>query len=148
MTTPVTSFNRGNIASMRFEVEAALKAVGAKHGVDFGVGRITFTPSDFRCKITAVPHSAVPNSVAGLVDPKRSAEAVALANVGVYRLGISKADLANQFYHPRLGNATLIGYAPRRHVYPFTVKTARGKTLKIPMTMALDLVKNKIVKAA
>lgn len=143
--TTITNFNRQNVSQMRSEVETALKQVGDKYGINFGVGRITFTGTDFRCKMSAVVKTAVPNSP--LIDPKKSLEAVELANRGVYQLGINRTDLTNKFNHPRLGNATLIGYAPRRHKYPFTVKTDNGRTLKITRMMAQELVKNKVVAA-
>jgi len=142
----ITSFSRSNIESMRREVEAALAAVSAKHGLVIQVGRITYNASEFRCKLTAVPKTAVPANPLVSADPRRSIEAVALAQNGRWLLG--PVDFSKVYTHPSLGRATVIGYAPKRHKYPFTVKTGAGRTLKITTQMAKALVANPVAVAA
>jgi hypothetical protein len=153
----VASFNRSNIGTMRAEVEAALNAVAAKHGLAITLGRITFTGNEFRGKLTAVTRAAVPNTINAPnnpigqppADPRRSVEAVALRN-NLYLLGLKDADLNNVYRSAIVGDTcTLIGYAPRRHKYPFTIRTGRGKTLKVTRYTAQQIVQAaNIVKAA
>jgi hypothetical protein len=51
---------RAKVKQLRADIDAALAAVEKKHGVEFDLGRITFTDTDFRGKLTC--KSADPNA--------------------------------------------------------------------------------------
>jgi hypothetical protein len=141
----VTRIDRSNIRTMRSEVETALAAVGAKYGLNFDVGRITFAPDNFRCKITGAVKSAIPNGVA--VVPGRTSDAVHLAGYGRSLLGLQVADLSKSYQYSGIGHqgpVKIVGYAPRRFKYPFSIQTARGARYKISLAMARELVKHPI----
>lgn len=137
---PVTEFDRYNISVMRQEVEAALAAIGAKHGLNFNVGRITFEPNEFRCKVTAVTSSSVQGQPAG-----QTVEFASLQRQGAFAIGAVGVDFANSlFRHPKLGRVKIVGYTPRRHKYPYSVQTVNGKRYKVSLMQAMDLVRNKV----
>ena len=143
--TTVTRIERSNIRMLRNEVEAALTAVGSKYGIDFNVGRITFAPTNFRCKVTATVKSAVPSSIA--VVPGRTADAANLAGYGRSLLGLGVTDLAKFYQYGMIGHkgpVRFVGYSPRRHKYPFTIRTARGKTLKVSRELAKQIAAKKV----
>ena len=146
--TTVTRIDRSNIKFLRSEVEAALAAVGAKHGLIIGIGRIVSQANEFRTKLTAVTKNSVPNVPGGQAptDPRRAAEAASLNNVGYMLLGLSRADLTCDFGPDAVvgGTCKFIGYAPRRHKYPFTIRTARGKTLKVSRELAKQIAAKKV----
>jgi len=147
--TTVTRIERSNIRMLRNEVEAALTAVGSKYGIDFNVGRITFAPTNFRCKVTATVKSAVPSSIA--VVPGRTADAANLAGYGRSLLGLGVTDLAKFYQYGMIGHkgpVRFVGYSPRRHKYPFSIETTRGARYKISLSMARELAKNPLAVAA
>lgn len=54
------TFNSNSFGSLRMEINAALAAVGAKHGIEMSIDRITYTETTFRCKLNAVIKDAAP----------------------------------------------------------------------------------------
>jgi hypothetical protein len=142
--TTITNFNRTNVDQMRREVEAALKQVGDKYGLIIGIGRITFGANEFRTKLTVVTKSSAPNvNVADPQAARRATEAAALAN-NLWQIGLQRADLVNKFRDAAVGECQFIGFAPRRHKYPYTIRTTRGKTLKISVGLAKQIALNKV----
>lgn len=51
----IKSFDRGNLPTVRADIEAALAQVAQKHGIKLGIGNIQFTPdgSSFTSKLSA-----------------------------------------------------------------------------------------------
>jgi hypothetical protein len=50
----VTQFNQANVKEIREEIDAALAAIAAKHGLaSIRTGRITYSGTEFNAKITA-----------------------------------------------------------------------------------------------
>ena len=120
------AITKSNIANIRSDVEAALKAIYAKHGVDVTVGRITYTASNFRCKIEGVVRAAV-GSTATPADPR------ALALKSRARLIFGNAFKEGGIYNILgLGKGIVTGYNSRARAYPFVVKSvSTGKTYKV-----------------
>lgn len=136
----ITCFDRSNIRAMRAEMEAALKAVGDKYGLTTGVGRITFTSSEFGCKVTVQTKNANP---AGL-PPNQAKEEAALHVYGGLYFG-QNFDPNGVYLASGVGRVKFVGYSSRRPRYPFTVKcTLTGKMLKISTSLAKAAALNKV----
>ena len=52
-------FTSNSFNAIRNDINAALAAVGAKHGIEMSIDRITYTPSTFRTTLNAVLKDAV-----------------------------------------------------------------------------------------
>jgi len=145
--TTIQTFNRSNVQSMRMEIEAALKTVSAKYNVTVGIGRITFTANEMRCKLTAVAGTGA--SAGAPAAAPNAIPMAALMTTGVRILGITVNELRNEYTVAGVpGPVTLVGYMPRRFKYPFTVRTRSGKQYKISTYMAQSMLKNPVAKAA
>lgn len=54
----MNEFNKQNLTEVRNAINSALAELGKKMGIAFSIGQITFTPGDFRTKLTAVAAGA------------------------------------------------------------------------------------------
>jgi len=121
----ITKFN---IAQIRADVEAALKTVYAKHGVDVTVGRITYNDSSFRCKIEGIVRNT--NGVVP-VTPK----AAALSKFA-YLLGKDFSE-DNTYRSPSLGLVKITGYNAKAIKYTVIMKQlTTGKSYKVTLSAA------------
>lgn len=87
-------FNSSNLDTIRNDINAALATVGAKHGLQMSIDRITYTEDTFRCKLNALVADAAP-----AVKDETSSQEVKwksqfLANPS--RFGMSASDLGRQ----------------------------------------------------
>ena len=48
----MTTLTKQKMQALRTDLEVALKAVGEEHGLDLGIGNITFDATTFRTKLT------------------------------------------------------------------------------------------------
>jgi hypothetical protein len=118
------SLDRTSIHMLRAELEAALKTVAAKTGVDFSVGIIRYDSATARCKIEGVVRGAAGTSTAvptnpALVALKRQARMVGLDETKNYRSST-------------LGVVKVVGYKPRSYKYPYIVQMAsNGRRYKV-----------------
>lgn len=132
----MAALTKPQLTVIRADLNAALAAVAAKHGVDFSIGNIRFSPESMRATLTGVVRSAAGAvSGAGPVDLK----ALALAKNGKWLLGASFVDTA-KYRSPTLGAVKFVGYNSRAHAYPFVVLTSSGKRYKINSTSAKSMV--------
>jgi hypothetical protein len=125
-------FNKSSVAQIRKDVDAALAAVAAKHGVTFSLGTIRFNSESMRCTMSA----AVNNTSTGAAEPLEYKE---LKLKGVRILGINENDLSKTFKSPSLGSVKLIGYHASKYKYPFIVETVSGKRYKLTTTAVRGL---------
>ena len=125
--------DKNAVAQIRKDIDAALAAVAAKHGITFNLGTIRFNSESFRGTLTA----AANNPTTGTVEPLEFKE---LKLRGVRMLGINESDLSKTFKSPTLGSVKLIGYHARKPKYPFIVETLGGKRYKISLMSAQSLV--------
>ena len=125
----MTTVTRSNVATIRSDLDAALRQVAAKHGLDFSLGRITFTATSVRCKLEGISRvtGATANTVTAPVNAN-SADMNRLLQF-ISDRGL-KVDLTKTFYFAGIGQAKVIGYIPRRPKYPFVVQTVAGKRYK------------------
>jgi hypothetical protein len=130
----MTAINKSTLPSIRAEINAALAAVGSKHGLVLSIGNIRFTADSFRTTLEAKTFSQAGREVAAI-----AVEQIDLESAGQRVLGTG-VDLTKEYMSPTLGKVKLIGYHPRKPKYPFIVQTTAGKRFKITVASARNLV--------
>jgi hypothetical protein len=105
-------FNKVTLQALRPEVQAALDAIAAKHGIKLQLGNISFTPdgSSFTSKIEG--------KVEALAD--EAARKVFLQYAEMYGLDPEKVGQTPQ------GEVRLVGFLPKKRTKPWQV-TINGK---------------------
>ena len=120
----VTSFNRKNIRQINNELEAALKQVAEKYGLEVKLGNTRFTGDNFSTKVQV--------ATVGQDGIAMSKEATDF-NRWKTALGINM-DLGQEFQ--RNGKTyTIVGLKPRSKKYPILAKCSDGKTYKLPVDL-------------
>lgn len=113
---------KSNIAVIRADIEAALKGIYAKHGVDITVGRITYNAERFSCKMEGHVRTA---GATVAVDPKTAA-----LKKAAYLLPAT-FDETKTYKIGGLGSVQIVGYNGRARHYPWIVKQmSTGKRFK------------------
>ncbi|KKM81366.1 hypothetical protein LCGC14_1330470 [marine sediment metagenome] len=107
----ITEFNKPTLIALRTDIDAALDAVGAKHGISIKAGSARFTGDNATFKLEC----ALLNSE-GIAESK---ELVALKEC--YPELVNKSISRGRKLH-----GTIIGYNPRAQQYPFLLQTAKG----------------------
>jgi len=122
--TKVTSFNRQNIRQINFEIEAALKSIANKYGVEVKLGNTRFTGDNFTTKVQVATVGD-----GGITMSKEATDFNRYKTI----LGINM-DLGQEF--ERNGNTyTIVGLKPRSKKYPVLAKCSDGKTYKLPVNL-------------
>lgn len=115
----IQNFDRQNLKQLRADMDAALAAVSAKHGVSISMGNMRFSSDRVTVKVeanTTVQTAMSDNTVlAPTVVP--SILKTAMTRHGVKNLTGRKGE-------------TLTGYNPNRPKYPFSYQTIRGTRYK------------------
>ena len=120
----ITSFDRQNLPGLRRDIDEALKAVADKHGITFAIGRITFSGSEFRAKMTANTGSS-----ADMDQAKAFGTVADLARLSsMHNL---PEDLLGRKITVRGSHFTISGVKLSRRKYPFSVTGARGGKYKM-----------------
>jgi len=115
-------FNRSKVKQLRNEIATALASVEKKHGVSFDLGRITFTDTDFRGKLTC--KSADPD--AGRKIFERDA----------VRVGVKKEAYGKTFTTSSGRTFRITGINTRAKKYPVNAETVNTKeAYKFAVTM-------------
>jgi len=110
-------FNRTGVKQLRADIDSALAAIEKKHGVEFNIGTIRFSDTDFRATLKCT--SADPDAA------RKMFERDAL------RVGLKKTAYGKQF---KYGNKEyiVVGVNTRAKKYPVSVKTVnRGDSFKM-----------------
>lgn len=127
----MTSFTRSGLATLRADIDAALKAVGVKHNITLDLGSIRFSASEARCKLTMAPKSytaAVMPALSNGLDPYNTVESREYVNLA-YTLALPKDGLGRKF--TSMGATyTIIGLKTSRRKYPVIGISARGTRYK------------------
>lgn len=120
----VTSFNRQNIRQINSELEAALKQVAEKYGLEVKLGNTRFTGDNFSTKVQV---ATVGES--GITMSKEATDFNRYKTI----LGINM-ELGQEFQ--RSGKTfTIVGLKPRSKKYPILAKCSDGKTYKLPVDL-------------
>jgi hypothetical protein len=105
------AFDKKNLKALRTEIDVALKALGEKHGITLHAGNASFTSEKVTFKLEVTVNDADGST--------QTPESIALKS---YYPG-----LVDKVVTVRGGNATVVGYMPRRYKYPFLVRMTNGK---------------------
>ncbi len=107
----ITEFNKPTLRTLRVDIDMALAAVAATHGISITAGNASFRDSNATFKLEC----ALLNS-----DGKsESKELVCLREC--------YPELVNKQITLELeGVGKIVGYNPRAHQYPFLIQTAKG----------------------
>lgn len=125
------SLSRAQVKAVRADVDAALQAVMNKHGLVGGWGRITYTDSEMRGKLTFQVRPTAPTPAAA---PAPSGD-----NTGVYTAaqlaGVARGnqlpnDLQGRQFTVGGSTFTLTGVKSSRPRYPFQGRGVRGGAYK------------------
>ena len=120
----VTSFNRQNIRQINSELEAALKQVAEKYGLEVKLGNTRFTGDNFTTKVQVATVGE-----GGITMSKEATDFNRYKTI----LGINM-DLGQEFQ--RSGKTfTIVGLKPRSKKYPILAKCSDGKTYKLPVDL-------------
>lgn len=120
----VTSFNRQNIRQINSELEAALKQVAEKYGLEVKLGNTRFTSDNFTTKVQVATVGE-----GGITMSKEATDFNRYKTI----LGINM-ELGQEFQ--RSGKTyTIVGLKPRSKKYPILAKCSDGKTYKLPVDL-------------
>ncbi len=120
----VTSFNRQNIRQINSELEAVIKQVAEKYGLEVKLGNTRFTGDNFTTKVQVATVAE-----GGITMSKEATDFNRYKTI----LGINM-ELGNEF--ERNGNTyTIVGLKPRSKKYPILAKCSDGKTYKLPVDL-------------
>jgi hypothetical protein len=131
----MTALTKSTVAQIRNDLDAALKAVAAKHGVDFSIGTIRFSADQMGCRVTGVARGAAGTSATAAVKPEQLA-----LKKKAYLLG-SAFDDTKTYRSPSLGTVKVVGYNGRAKKYPYIVlQVGTNKRYKITALSAKSIV--------
>ena len=120
----VTSFNRQNIRQINSELEAALKQVAEKYGLEVKLGNTRFTGDNFTTKVQVATVGE-----GGITMSKEATDFNRYKTI----LGFNM-ELGQEFQ--RSGKTfTIVGLKPRSKKYPILAKCSDGKTYKLPVDL-------------
>jgi len=120
----VTSFNRQNIRQINSELEAVIKQVAEKYGLEVKLGNTRFTGDNFTTKVQVATVAE-----GGITMSKEATDFNRYKTI----LGINM-ELGQEFQ--RSGKTfTIVGLKPRSKKYPILAKCSDGKTYKLPVDL-------------
>lgn len=134
----ITSFNHTNIKALRKDINAALEAVLAKHGLTADLGNIRFGATDFRCKLNV--EVASNTGLGSVADTTAANERKFKAHA--WKFGLTGDEFGKTF-KSRGTRFTIIEINPRakkRGGYPVIAKNARGTEYKFAASFAKEAV--------
>jgi len=124
----IAEFNKDNLDILRRDINAALAAVGAKHGIGMKIGNIRFNRDSFTTKLDAavlIPGATAADSQFAkyAADYKRYAP--------LYGYPIALLNNGQVTYNGK--NYTILGYNSRGKRYPIIARgVGDGKVYKLP----------------
>ena len=131
----MAQITKTNLLQIRADIDAALKAVAAKHGIDFTLGRIVFNENEFRGKLTGVARGAAGLPAVAPVDP----EMLALAK-NTWLFGPT-FDITKEYKHPTLGTVKVVGYNGKARKFPVIIdQVGTGKRYKTTVSTAKSFI--------
>ena len=113
--------DRDKIKMIRGEMEKALNDMGAKHGLSFSLGTITFTDTDFSVKVRGIDHDVTTAGSALELDwNKYKARYPELEGIV----------LGQRFRNDKGDVYRIVGLKPKNRKYPVIAEREDGKSFK------------------
>jgi len=113
----ITQFDKATCRTLGLEIEAALAAVAAKHGLKATYGGGSFDPSQFTCKIRLELATDNPNA-----ETAERAKFTQLCDL----FNLKADDYGAVIRSHRHGDLTIVGFEPSRPKFPIKVRKADG----------------------
>lgn len=116
----IQNFDRQNLKQLRADMDAALAAVQAKHGITISMGSMRFSADRVTCKVEANTNVQTVTSDNTVVTPTAGISTAlqrAMQQNGIARTTGRKGEV-------------LTGYTASRPKYPFSYQTVRGTRYK------------------
>lgn len=125
----IQNFDRQNLKQLRADMDAALAAVQAKHGITISLGNMRFSAD--RVKVSVEANTNVQVSLSNNTTAAPTAGISTALQNAMTRNGVARTT-------GRKGE-TLTGYNPNRPKYPFSYQTIRGTRYKASIEQAQAL---------
>lgn len=124
----MTQLTREDVKQIRAEIDAAMRAIGAKHGMSFSLGTIKFDAQSMRGTLSG--NKAVS---AGSTDlTSGSTVTVTVPAAALRKFNLMNIDPTKRYsVGGSVGYAKFVDYVPRRPKYPFIVERSDGKRFKV-----------------
>ena len=115
-------FTKPVLKTLRTDIDAALAAVAAKHGITLDIGNISFDSNSFRTTLSAKSSDVAVENDSSEFDRYAA------------RFGIKK-EAFNEMFSFQGDMFTVVGIKPRSTKYPLLAKQrSNGKTYKLPVS--------------
>lgn len=115
----ISAFDRGNVAAIRQEINAALFEVAKRNGIKIDLGTIRFSGKEMRVKLTANTFGQTPAA------PQTNANFIRMM------------DAFGLVAHQSVNGKTLVDYQSRNRKYPFIyADEITGKRFKCSLAQA------------
>jgi len=127
----ITTFDKRNLTQFRADFATATAQLQKDYGVVLSVGRVTFTPTTFRCKLEAQTTSNTSIIVPGSAG-RETIEAQNFVHLN-YLHGLPTNVLGAKFTSQ--GKSFIVtGYSPSKRKYPIMAKTLTGRRFKFAVS--------------
>lgn len=127
----IETFNKTTLRMIQNDLDAALAALSAKHGIKIEAQTMRYTASTFKTTV----EGALPSS-SGAVDPRRVRQEENFKTLAT-ALGIH-ADTLGKTVHFKGVPYTVTGIETRSYKNPVVIKNAAGKFFKIPVVEIMN----------
>jgi hypothetical protein len=119
----VTNIDKTVCEILRREIDTALAAVAAKHGLSISLGNGTYNSANASYKLNIATRAS-----SGEVRSKETTDFKAHA----FSFGLKPTDLGAKFRCSQHGEVEIIGLKIKSHTYPILCKTHTGARVKYP----------------
>lgn len=113
----IKSFDKPTCRALGLEIERAVAAIAAKHGLKASYGGGSFDPSKFTCRLVMELSADNPNAEA--VERSKFAQWAPLYN-------LTADDYGLKLKSSRFGELTVVGFEPSRPKFPIKARKADG----------------------
>jgi len=129
--TAITQFNKQNLKAIREELNAALETVAKKHGLQIGLGGISFTDGSFTTKMTVVTKSknGEASDDAGAGSGNEAVWAAKFKQYAKFYWGLNSEDLGRKVKVDGI-EYTIAGARPKAK-NPIVLKKANGTFIAV-----------------
>lgn len=111
--TKIEQFDKSNLTNISNEMQAALEAVGAKYGITFKRGGISYSASNFTVKVEAILEGA---------KPIKNSKEEAMLEIALRQYNLNKVS--------NCGEYTLVGFKTNAPKMPFIYQAKDGSRYK------------------
>ena len=116
----IQKFDRNNLATLRNDIDEALRSVGEQHGITFTFNSIRYSDNMFSTRLEA------------RVGEDSTEHARNDWNKNYWKIGLQKEDFGKTFVYGGQ-SYTVVGIKPRSSKFPVIAERSDGKKFKMPV---------------